>query len=578
MQKSFSYLTLLFLVWEAVAQPNSDPATYLGQDRTWTFHEEAGAVDTTAVWKDDGAITAWATGYTDLIYGDAVTENFRTPEKALGKAVGDSFDIVCLGRGGQITMTFANPITDGNGFDFAVFENGFSNTFLELGWVEVSTDGVHFVRFPNFSYTASSVGGFGSVNPTNIHGLASKYRQGYGTPFDLEKLKLAYYAAIAETDNFDSAYDVEFEANFPHLDLNEINYVRIIDVVGDGTAFDCEGLVIYDPYPTSGSAGFDLDAVAVINESTPAKLPQSIDFPAIGSQRLTDGPTQLGATSSSGLPVTFEVIEGPASLNGSILSFSGLGQVVVEASQAGDTTYAAATPVAQSFVVADELQHIYLEPIPNQLTGAANVQFYASSSSGLPVSLAIEEGSAQASLDADTNLFSSGSTVGGVEIRASQAGGLAGGVTYAPANDVFFEFEIVASGSANAPITFGDWQVENSISGAFTTDSDGDGASDFEEYVADTDPNDALERPVYGFEAFDENFVLELKVSPRALSRVQVLENTDLSDSSGWTSIVPEILSLQYGMEGDDALRRTLQLRVLKNGDGAFWRFDFSSN
>ncbi|MEM7792114.1 MAG: hypothetical protein AAF546_11985 [Verrucomicrobiota bacterium] len=577
MLRLFIHLIFFFLVVQLTAQPNSDPATYPGQDRTWTFHEAAGESDTTAIWKDDGSITAWATGYTDLIYGDAVTENFRTPEKALGKAVGDSFDIVCLGRGGQITMTFAHPIANGNGFDFAVFENSFSDSFLELGWVEVSTDGVHFVRFPNFSYTASSVGGFGAVNPINVHGLASKYRQGYGTPFDLEQLQLAYDAAIANTDNFDSEYENDLEANFPYLDLNEINYVRIIDVVGDGNAFDCEGFVIYDPYPTSGSAGFDLDAVAVINEATPAKLPQSIEFPVIGSQRFTDGPIQLGATASSGLSVTFEVIEGPASLDGSTLSFSGLGQVVIEASQAGDATYAAATPVTQSFVVADELQHIYLEPIPNQLTGAANIQFFASSSSGLPVTFILDESPSQASLDTNTQLFASGANTGAVVIRAMQFGGFLDGITYAPATDVVFEFEIVTSEAANAPITFSDWQVDNAISGASTTDSDSDGATDFEEYIADTDPNDALDRPNYGFEAVDNNFILELKVSSRAMSRVRVSENINLTESEGWNSIVPEILDIQDDTEGD-AMRRTFRLRVPKNGDRAFWRFDFSSN
>lgn len=34
---------------------------------------------------------------------------------------------------------------------------------------------------------------------------------------------------------------------------------------GDGTYFDTSGDVIYDPYPTPGSAGFDLDAAGVIN-------------------------------------------------------------------------------------------------------------------------------------------------------------------------------------------------------------------------------------------------------------------------------------------------------------------------
>ena len=50
------------------------------------------------------------------------------------------------------------------------------------------------------------------------------------------------------------------------VDLEAITHVKIVDVIGDGTQFDSIGDPIYDPYPTTGSAGFDLDAVAVINQ------------------------------------------------------------------------------------------------------------------------------------------------------------------------------------------------------------------------------------------------------------------------------------------------------------------------
>ena len=109
----------------AVAQANSDPTVYPGQDRTWQFHDAAGTSDNTAVWKNNSAIEAWATGSTNVQYGSNVDAQWRTPEKALGPAMGDSFDVVVLGRGGQITMTFENPITNGSGFDFVVFENSF---------------------------------------------------------------------------------------------------------------------------------------------------------------------------------------------------------------------------------------------------------------------------------------------------------------------------------------------------------------------------------------------------------------------------------------------------------------------
>lgn len=203
----------------------------------------AGTPGSTAMHMDDTAFVSWASGWENYQVGTDVDAKWQTPDLALGKAVGTSFDIVTLGRGGQITLTFDTPITDGAGFDFAVFENSFNDTFLELGFVEVSSNGVDFFRFDNDSVTPNPVDGFGAVDPTDITGFASKYQQGYGTPFDLADL---------------SGVSAD-------LDIFNISHVRIIDIVGDGTYFDTDGDVIYDPFPTIQSAGFDLDAIGVVN-------------------------------------------------------------------------------------------------------------------------------------------------------------------------------------------------------------------------------------------------------------------------------------------------------------------------
>ncbi len=211
------------------------------------FAPAAGQPGSTAIHMNDSAFTAWATGWIDYIPGANLDASFKTPEKALGKASGTSFDVVSLGEGGKITLTFANPIMNGPGWDFAVFENSFSDTFLELAWVEVSSNGSDFFRFDNYSYTPSAVGAFGSVDPTNIHGYAGKYRQGFGTPFDLAGL-----------------------ASHSNLDIDNILYIRLIDIIGDGNARDSLNNRIYDPYPTTGSAGFDLDAIGVIHQNLSA--------------------------------------------------------------------------------------------------------------------------------------------------------------------------------------------------------------------------------------------------------------------------------------------------------------------
>lgn len=204
----------------------------------------AGQPGSTAIPRDDPGFSGWATGYQDYLPGSDVDPQWQSPDLALGAASGDAFDIVSLGSGGQITLTFDVPISDGTGWDFAVFENSFNDSFLELAYVEVSSNGSDFVRFDHYSFTPGPVGGFGALSPEAITGYAGKYRQGYGTPFDL----------------WDLAGNVL-------IDITRVTHVRLVDVVGDGTELDSAGRPIFDPYPTAGSAGFDLEAVGVIHQA-----------------------------------------------------------------------------------------------------------------------------------------------------------------------------------------------------------------------------------------------------------------------------------------------------------------------
>ena len=213
-----------------------------------------GTVGSTAIHKDSPLFVSWSNGHSSYQYGADVDAIWRTPAKAYGKAEGTSMDIVCLGNGGSITMIFPLPIRDGAGADFAIFENAISDYFLELAFVEVSSDGTHYFLFPTASLTVAPVSGFGDVDPTEVDGFAAKYRQAYGTPFDLSALPTS-----------------------PSLDKQNIRYVRILDIIGTGDTKDSLSRAIYDPTPTIGSGGFDLDAVGVIyqNEGTSITLIES---------------------------------------------------------------------------------------------------------------------------------------------------------------------------------------------------------------------------------------------------------------------------------------------------------------
>ncbi len=97
---------------------------------------------------------------------------------------------------------------------------------------------------------------------------------------------------------------------------------------------------------------------------------QAISFPQIPNHLTTDPPFALVATATSGLEVLFEVISGPASLNGNILTLTGdEGEVVIEATQPGNATYNPADPVLNNFQVINPSTHVPDIDPRNPLTG-----------------------------------------------------------------------------------------------------------------------------------------------------------------------------------------------------------------
>jgi hypothetical protein len=103
------------------------------------------------------------------------------------------------------------------------------------------------------------------------------------------------------------------------------------------------------------AGGYNNSAIAAgtyfVSSSDASGQNQTITFPAIPAQTYPAGPLALSAASSSGLPVSYAVLSGPANVSGNVLTISAAGSVTVQASQAGNDQYAAATPVSQTIAV-----------------------------------------------------------------------------------------------------------------------------------------------------------------------------------------------------------------------------------
>jgi hypothetical protein len=230
----------------------------------------AGPFNNVGIPKDDPAITHWAASVIGYQPAPGVAASFADPTGALGPAEGS---VVSLGDlnaqqisdsmlPGSITLALAAPISNGPGWDLLVFENagGFFPppfVFAELAYVEVSSNGVDFVRFPSISLNVEPGQGiageteinttfgraFAGINASNVTNLAGIHFSNLGTAFDLDDL--------AATPQVRSGV----------VDLGDIRQVRLVDIPGNGAFLDSQGRPILDAWVTSGSGGLDLDAV-----------------------------------------------------------------------------------------------------------------------------------------------------------------------------------------------------------------------------------------------------------------------------------------------------------------------------
>lgn len=207
--------------------------------------------------------------------------------------------------------------------------------------------------------------------------------------------------------------------------------------------------------------------------SATTKAGQSITFPAIADLIVTNT-VGLAATASSGLPVSFSVASGPASLvGGTNLSFTATGVVSVVASQVGDATYAPAPDVTNTF-------NVLPVPPPVMLVTPAHDQAFmlASGNSTNFILAVINEGDGLLSWELDATVYdfrddieqgASGWYVYGAlpnwHIATNEASsgsrawysGIPGQRVYAPGTDAYAELPPILLHTNNPVLRFRHW-------------------------------------------------------------------------------------------------------------------------
>lgn len=298
-----------------------------------------------------------------------------------------------------LTATFADGGTASGTFTYDYDTNTFSN------W-NVSAAGGNTTVFPPFDFTpTSSVLSFNSNDPTGLTiafvSFATFPDPTAGTP---ENLVLGATLASPLTDALGA-----------------------INISPSAYSYEC-----YDCGPSRAITNGTLKAVPGNQTS------QTITFGGLSNVTLGSPPFMIGATASSGLPVTFVSATRPVcTVSGNTVTIIAAGACTITAYQGGSATYAAAPSVTQSFTVVSSLtvtpttinfqiSQPFVQSQPIQIGGIAGLAWQATSSTltgGAWLSLSSAAGQIPATLTALANSLdmSVGTYQGNIIVQAPDA-------------------------------------------------------------------------------------------------------------------------------------------------------------
>jgi len=295
-----------------------------------------GSVSSTEYNSDDG-------GYTWYFYG------FRTYSFTFSRSEGNSF--------GSLT---------GSGFDPAT---GTSSTFSGSYNVEGGAGGTTYnptTRAITFAGNSFSFGtsGAGTSTFTRINDNEVSVAQFNFTTTDAYSRTVKAFT-LKRTNNYYRAYPVELSDGDPSTSYVDFRYCHV---------------EILDSNDTDG------DGIPDLSDAN-SKINQTITFGALISKTYGDNSFTLTGSASSGLAVSYSSSNtSVATVSGSVVTIVGAGSTTITASQAGNSSYNAATIVSQALTVNKASQTISFITLPAKTYGDSSFTLTGSSTSGLSVS------------------------------------------------------------------------------------------------------------------------------------------------------------------------------------------------
>jgi len=245
-----------------------------------------------------------------------------------------------------------------------------ANTAIPQVWQHIAWiyDGSQVSLYVNANLIGSTAASGNFTNPTVNFGIGKSLLGGFNFVYGGRADEVTVWDKALSQEDLEDMMENELVGDEENLQLyykfnqgepggDNTGITHLIDAVGDGER-DGELMNFALIGETSNFNG-DLDPGF-----------QAISFPQIPPHLTTDAPFELEATASSGLPVSFEILSGPATVEGSTITLDGtVGEVVVEASQEGDGTYDPAVPVVNSFMVLNSSTFVPVIDERDPLTG-----------------------------------------------------------------------------------------------------------------------------------------------------------------------------------------------------------------
>ncbi len=309
-------------------------------------------------------------GWTTVVNSGGSPNEMDVAYAYLGAVSYDGTKAVFYGQsGGNYGRTGSRPSMDNFPFDFTLggtvevevdIHTGWWGTLFGFGY-DANNNGYLMKAIETIVNIEDNEGGFG------IHIADQSYPDMYFYMPDGSTINWTFpfessngwfrYKFFLDLDANDGAGSVTLfvkEMEGDYVPVAEISDLNLGLTLGSGNSSDPATWSKIFLHATGGTSGFDNLLLRI--PDTGGLLYQYITFNPLPDHLSTDNPFLVEATTNQGLDVQFSVEEGPATIEGNVVTLTGEpGTVTITASQPGNDTVAPAENVSQSFEVIDPL-------------------------------------------------------------------------------------------------------------------------------------------------------------------------------------------------------------------------------